>query len=341
MILHKYFFVSSAISRKFYPTLVGIGTGTSACSFSTTKPAALFDLFKGKARTPKDFGKYSIVAPGSVSAKRSVPDHILKPPYAESMQPPPPPKEIQLHDDDSIARADVACKLARRVLNWIGTKLKVGMTTDEIDRLVHEKIIANEAYPSPLNYMGFPKSVCTSINNVACHGIPDDRQLEDGDIINVDITVYFNGYHGDCSETFLIGNVDNQGRELVEVTRKCLYEAIKGCKNYETFTNIGRIVETVAKSHGYDVVPAFAGHGIGTYFHGPPDIYHCQNSFSGFMRTGMIFTIEPIITQGTREVVILEDGWTAVTLDHARTAQFEETILINPQDATILTEVDD
>ncbi|CAB3383185.1 Hypothetical predicted protein [Cloeon dipterum] len=330
---------NTAWHRKISIVLLSRRNGADR-KFSTSKSAAIFDRFKSKPSNPKDFGKYSIVKPGNVSPQLIVPDHILKPPYAETAKPPYPPKEIEIHDDDSILSIYSACKLAKRVLHWIGTKLEVGMTTDEIDKLVHNKILANNAYPSPLNYLGFPKSVCTSINNVACHGIPDDRPLEDGDIINIDITVYFDGHHGDCSETFLIGNVDEKGRELVAIARKCLDEAIAGCANYETFSNIGNIIENIAKMNGYDVVPAFAGHGIGKYFHGPPDILHCRNNCSGTMKTGMIFTIEPIITPGSREVEIQEDGWTAIMVDNARTAQFEETILVCPTRATILTSLE-
>lgn len=148
------------------------------------------------------------------------------------------------------------------------------MTTEEVDKFVHTKAIENNAYPSPLRYCGFPKSVCTSVNNVACHGIPDDRPLMDGDIINVDITVFLNGYHGDCSKTFLIGNVDERGRYLVEHNEKCLEETIKCCRPNQPFNAIGKSISSYAAKHDLRSVPAFIGHGIGSFFHGPPEIFH-------------------------------------------------------------------
>nr|CAD7457988.1 unnamed protein product [Timema tahoe] len=215
---------------------------------------------------------------------------------------------------------------------------QVGKTTDDIDKLVHKLAIDNEAYPSPLHYKGFPKSVCTSVNNVACHGIPDDRPLEDGDIINIDVTVYLNGFHGDCSSTFLVGNVDEKGRKLVQVTKECLYRAIEHCKPGRFFNSLGEEIENTARKFGLTVIPAFAGHGIGSYFHGPPDIYHCYNSYPGRMLPGMTFTIEPVIAQGSENIVILEDGWTAVTEDTGRAAQFEHTVLITETGVEVLTQ---
>ncbi|XP_076062196.1 methionine aminopeptidase 1D, mitochondrial isoform X2 [Oratosquilla oratoria] len=231
-----------------------------------------------------------------------------------------------------------ACILARKTLNEVRDSIQVGMTTDAIDAIVHETAINNGAYPSPLNYRGFPKSVCTSVNNVACHGIPDDRPLQDGDILSVDVTVYLNGYHGDCCETFLVGEVDAAGEDLVEAARKCRDEAIAICAPGVHFAAIGHKVEEVAYQNNYTIVPAFIGHGIGSYFHGPPDIYHCYNSYPGSMEEGMTFTIEPILTQGSQDAIILEDGWTAVMLDNARAAQFEHTVLITSSGHEILTD---
>lgn len=150
----------------------------------------------------------------------------------------------------------------------------MGITTDEIDSFVHENIIAAKAYPSPLRYAGFPKSICTSVNNVACHGIPDDRPLQDGDIVNVDVTVFLNGFHGDCSKTFLVGNVDERGIYLVKKTEECLLGCISLCKPNEDFNKIGNYVHAFCKEFGLNSIPAFIGHGIGSYFHGPPEILH-------------------------------------------------------------------
>jgi methionyl aminopeptidase len=185
--------------------------------------------------------------------------------------------------------------------------------------------------------MGFPKSVCTSVNNVACHGIPDDRKLLDGDIVNIDVTVFYNGYHGDCSRTFLVGNVDDRGRYLVNATEECLNEAIRCCGPGQFICKIGQTIARYAKKMELEVMPAFIGHGIGSYFHGPPEILHFDNDYPGLMLPGMTFTIEPILTLGCEEVEILEDLWTAVSVDNARSAQFEHTILITDSGCDILT----
>ncbi|MCL4122943.1 UNVERIFIED_CONTAM: hypothetical protein GTU68_020124 [Idotea baltica] len=230
-----------------------------------------------------------------------------------------------------------ACQIARLVLDEVAKHLAVGLTNAEIDKIVHDKAIEAESYPSPLNYRGFPKSCCTSVNNVACHGIPDSRSLEDGDIVSVDVTVFHKGFHGDCCETFEIGDVDGPGKHLVEVARRCRDEAIGICGPGVPFSDIGTMVEGIAREECLTVVPAFIGHGIGTYFHGPPDIYHCFNDYPGLMKPGMTFTVEPILTQGNKEALILEDGWTVVMMDNARAAQFEHTILITEHGHEILT----
>ncbi|CAG9766341.1 unnamed protein product [Ceutorhynchus assimilis] len=284
-----------------------------------------------------NFGNYALVHPGKVSSRKTVPDHIPKPSYHLDGEPKETIAYPEVKNAEQIQRMRESCKLAATVLKTIGESISVGQTTDEIDTLVHNLCIKHQAYPSPLNYKHFPKSVCTSVNNVTCHGIPDDRPLEDGDIINVDITVFYNGYHGDCSKTFLIGNVDDEGKRLVEATEHCLDEAIKICKPGTYFRDIGYFIEKKAAEMRYNIVPAFVGHGIGHYFHGPPDIYHIRNAYPGKMEPGMTFTIEPILTQGEELIEILEDDWTAVTVDEARTAQFEHTILITQSGADILT----
>nr|XP_020039508.1 methionine aminopeptidase 1D, mitochondrial isoform X1 [Castor canadensis] len=195
---------------------------------------------------------------------------------------------------------------------------EVDMTTEEIDALVHQEIIRHNAYPSPLGYGGFPKSVCTSVNNVLCHGIPDSRPLQDGDIINIDVTVYYNGYHGDTSETFLVGNVDECGKKLVEVARRCRDEAIAVCRAGAPFSVIGNTISCITHQNGLQVCPHFVGHGIGSYFHGHPEIWHHANDNDLPMEEGMAFTIEPIITEGSPEFKVLEDAWTVVSLDNQR-----------------------
>lgn len=283
------------------------------------------------------FGKYNVVSPGNVSPMLTVPEEIEKPSYSSSGKPGPSPDFAEIKNVHQIHKMMDSCKLAADILKKVENIIKVGIKTDEIDIFVFNSCLANNAYPSPLNYNHFPKSVCTSINNVACHGIPDDRPLEDGDIINVDITVYYNGYHGDCSKTFLVGNVDDEGKQLVEATKVCLNEAISICKPGTYFRDIGFCIQEKAEKLGFQIIPSFIGHGIGSYFHGPPDIYHMKNNYPGRMESGMTFTIEPILTQGDQYIVILDDNWTAITEDNARTAQFEHTVAITDTGVEILT----
>lgn len=203
---------------------------------------------------------------------------------------------------------------------------------------MHAACLAAGAYPSPLRYNGFPKSVCTSVNNVACHGIPDDRPLVAGDVINVDVTVFRDGVHGDCSRTFHVGHAncavvaaDDRGRFLVDATERCLAAGIAVCAAGTPLRAIGCTIDRVARELGVRVVPAFAGHGIGRYFHGAPQVLHYYNAEDDavLMRPGMVFTVEPVITLGgDEEVELQEDGWTAMMVDGARTAQMEHTVLI-------------
>ncbi|KAM4697469.1 methionine aminopeptidase 1D, mitochondrial isoform 3-T3 [Rhinophrynus dorsalis] len=216
---------------------------------------------------------------------------------------------------------------------------QVGMTTEAVDALVHENIIIHNAYPSPLGYGGFPKSVCTSVNNVVCHGIPDSRPLQDGDIINIDVTVYFQGYHGDTSETFLVGNVDKRGQVLVDVARRCRDEAIAQCLPGAPLSVIGNTISRIARENDFQVCPYFVGHGIGSFFHGHPEIWHHENDNCLRMEEGMAFTIEPIIMEGSPDYKILKDKWTAVSTDNKRSAQFEHTIVITSGGAEILTKL--
>ncbi|KZC05799.1 Methionine aminopeptidase 1D, mitochondrial [Dufourea novaeangliae] len=268
---------------------------------------------------------------------RKVPGYIPKPSYSQSSVPRQSPEKVEIKDKNQIKCMRDSCYFARKVLTRIKEYVKPGVTTDELDVIAHEMIISNGAYPSPLNYRRFPKSICTSINNVACHGIPDSRPLQNGDILNIDVTVFLNGYHGDCSQMFEVGECDKEAKRLISITEVCLNEAINICKPNENFCHIGSVIEDIANKNGYHILPAFAGHGIGTYFHGPPDILHFANSDPGKMLTGMTFTIEPILTPGSWEVEILEDGWTAVTVDNSRTSQSEHTILITDSGCEVLT----
>ncbi|XP_074274809.1 methionine aminopeptidase 1B, chloroplastic-like isoform X2 [Silene latifolia] len=275
--------------------------------------------------------------PGKVSPTLPVPDHILKPPYVGSLEMPELSSEYQMHDSEGIVRMRKACELAARVLDYAGTLVRPSVTTDEIDKAVHQMIVDNGAYPSPLGYGGFPKSVCTSVNECMCHGIPDSRQLQDGDIINIDVTVYLNGYHGDTSKTYLCGNVSEPMKKLVKVTEECLEKGITLCKDGVSFKEIGKKISEHAEKHNYSVVERFVGHGVGTVFHSEPFIYHHKNDYPGEMLEGMTFTIEPILTMGSIDYITWADKWTTVTADGGPAAQFEHSILITKTGAEILT----
>ncbi|CAO2597101.1 Methionine aminopeptidase 1D, mitochondrial [Lemmus lemmus] len=282
---------------------------------------------------------HNVVSPAAVSPAHPVPEHIKKPDYVTTGVVPDWGDSIEVKTEDQIRGLREACQLARHILLLAGKSLKVDMTTEEIDALVHREIISHDAYPSPLGYGRFPKSVCTSVNNVLCHGIPDSRPLQDGDIINIDVTVYYNGYHGDTSETFLVGNVDECGKKLVEVARRCRDEAIAACRAGAPFSVIGNTISRITHQHGLQVCPHFVGHGIGSYFHGHPEIWHHANDNDLPMEEGMAFTIEPIITEGSPEFKVMEDEWTVVSLDNQRSAQFEHTVLITARGVEILTKL--
>lgn len=274
---------------------------------------------------------------GKVSLRLPVPDHIQKPPYTSSTLLPEISSEYQIHNAESIAHMRAACELAAQVLDNAGTLVKPSVTTNEIDEAVHQMIIDAGAYPSPLGYGSFPKSVCISVNECMCHGIPDSRQLQDGDIINIDVTVYLNGYHGDTSKTFLCGNVNDATKRLVKVTEECLHLGISVCKDGAPFRKIGKMISEHAEKFGYGVVDRFVGHGVGTVFHSEPLIFHHRNDKPGTMVECQTFTIEPILTLGSTECITWKDNWTTLTADGSPSAQFEHTILITRTGAEILT----
>ena len=284
---------------------------------------------------------YEVVFPENVSFQRSfneLPKNISIPNYAQSGMPSPfEGNSPEIKTTEVIEKMKTACKLASKILKSAGELAKPGIKTEKIDNFVFEMATQNGAYPSPLNYRGFPKSVCTSVNNCACHGIPDSRELLEGDIINIDVTVFLDGVHGDCSKTFAVGEIDDKAAKLIKTTEECLQIGIETCKPGALYHNIGSQIEAHAVKNGFNIIPMFAGHGIGSYFHGPPDIFHCGNSYPGHMEAGVTFTIEPLLSEGTGQVAILEDDWTAVTLDHSRTAQVEHTILITDTGYEILT----
>uniref|UniRef100_A0A8C1G6W9 Methionine aminopeptidase n=1 Tax=Cyprinus carpio TaxID=7962 RepID=A0A8C1G6W9_CYPCA len=267
---------------------------------------------------------------------------VSSPDYVSSSKVPEWPDYIEIKDEEQIQGLRRAYQLARHILLLAGKSLKVGMTTDEIDFIVHQEAICHNAYPSTLHYGGFPKSVCTSVNHVVCRGIPDSRPLQVGDSIIIDVTVYLEGYHGDPSETFLIGSVNEHGRKLVDVARQCRDQAIPACGPGQPLCVTGNTISTIANSNEFCVCPYFIDHGIGTYFHGYPEIWHHDDFFFFFffwwwfmllcsftandiglqMEQGMSFTI------GSSEFKILRDKWTAVSVDHKRSAKFEHTVVI-------------
>jgi methionyl aminopeptidase len=232
----------------------------------------------------------------------------------------------------------VAGRIAAQAMAEVAKNITPGVTTDELDRIGHEFMLDHGAYPSTLGYRGFPKSLCTSINEVICHGIPDDTVVRDGDIINIDITAFKDGVHGDTDATYLVGEVDEESRLLVERTREALARAIKAVRPGRRLNVIGRVIESYAKRFGYGVVRDFTGHGIGTTFHSGLIVPHYDDAnASTVIETGMTFTIEPMLTLGTIEYDIWPDNWTVVTKDRKRTAQFEHTLLVTDDGAEILT----
>ncbi|KAG0225107.1 Methionine aminopeptidase 1D, chloroplastic/mitochondrial [Actinomortierella wolfii] len=268
------------------------------------------------AKEDNPFGRFSRVVPTSLKlgvdppdVNSLVPAHILRPHYALKGTPSEWAVGIPIHTAESIQGCREAGQLAKEILQLGGTLVKPGVSTEEIDRILHEAIIARGAYPSPLNYMGFPKSICTSVSNVIAHGIPDHRRLEDGDIINLDITVYLNGYHGDTSATFLVGNVDKPGRDLVERTKEALDKAIEICAPGVPFNQIGKTIQAVADKYGYTISQEFS-----------------DNEEEGEMEAGMIFTIEPMFCQGSAVGMQWPDRWTVSTADGGRSAQWEHTV---------------
>lgn len=230
-------------------------------------------------------------------------------------------------------------KLAAQTLEYIAPFVVVGVSTEEINTLCHDFIIKHGAYPSPLNYHGFPKSVCTSLNEVICHGIPTKSEiLKDGDILNIDVTTYLNKFHGDTNKTFLVGNVSPEVKKLVDVTYQCMREAIKVVRPGGHIGDIGAVIQEIAHAHGYSVVEDYCGHGIGREFHEAPQVVHVGKRGTGAeMKPGMTFTIEPMINLGVKEGKVLKDGWTVVTRDKKWSAQFEHTILVTPEGHEILT----
>ncbi len=279
----------------------------------------------------------SAVAPAVISARRPVPAHIPRPEYVDK----PGPERFtgsEVKDAETIEKMRVAGRLAAQARELVGAAIVPGVTTDELDRIGHEFLCDHHAYPSTLGYRGFPKSLCSSVNEVVCHGIPDARVVEDGDIVNIDITAYLDGVHGDTNATFLAGDVDEESRLLVERTREALERGIKAVKPGRRINVIGRVIESYARRFGYGVVRDFTGHGVGTAFHSGLVIPHYDaEQYDDMIEVGMTFTIEPMLNLGTHEWTMWDDDWTVVTKDLRRSAQFEHTLLVTPTGAEVLT----
>ncbi|KAF8921336.1 peptidase M24, structural domain-containing protein [Mucidula mucida] len=278
-----------------------------------------------------------------LSGKRAVPDHIPRPEYADDGKPMAevrasgsPPTILTLEEQEKMR---TVCKLGREILDLAASHVKPGITTDEIDEIVHNATIERNSYPSPLNYRNYPKSTCTSVNEVICHGIPDQRKLKNGDIINIDISLYYDGFHADLNATYGVGEIDEESKKLIRTTRECLDEAIKICKPGALFRDIGKVIEPIARANGCATVRNYTGHGVNALFHCPPNIPHyAKNKAVGTMKPGMAFTIEPMINLGTNwGDTHWPDNWTATTTDGKRSAQFEETLLITETGVEVLT----
>jgi len=279
----------------------------------------------------------STLMPGTLSPILPVPDGIDRPEYVGR---PLPARYTgpEVKDSGTIERMRVAGRIAAQALEEVGRHVAPGVTTDDLDRIGHDFLCGQGAYPSTLGYKNFPKSLCTSVNEVVCHGIPDTTVLTDGDIVNVDITAFIGGVHGDTDATFLVGDVDEESRLLVERTREAMMRAIRAVAPGRPISVIGRVIESYARRFGYGVVRDFTGHGIGTAFHSGLVIPHYDDpGFDTVMEPGMTFTIEPMLNLGTAEWDMWDDGWTVVTLDRKRSAQFEHTILVTEDGNEILT----
>jgi methionyl aminopeptidase len=267
---------------------------------------------------------------------RKVPAHIARPEYVGKKT--PRTGEPDVKPAEMIERMRVAGRIAAQALEEVGRHVRPGVTTDELDQIGHDFLLRHDAYPSTLGYRGFPKSLCTSINEVICHGIPDDTVLRDGDIVNVDITAFIDGVHGDTDATFFVGDVDEESRLLVERTREAMMRGIRAVAPGRPLNAIGRVIQSYARRFGYGVVRDFTGHGIGTTFHSGLIVPHYYDpKVRVVMETGMTFTIEPMLTLGTIDYEVWADGWTVVTNDRKRTAQFEHTILVTDDGHEILT----
>lgn len=275
---------------------------------------------------------------GPISGARAVPSAITRPEYV-GKQAPSEYTGTNIYGAHEVELIRESGRIAARAVEAVGLSIRAGITTDQLDAIGHEYIVAHDAYPSTLGYRGYPKSVCTSINEVICHGIPDDTVLEDGDIINIDITAFKNGVHGDLSKTFIVGTASAEATDLVERTREALNRGIKAVAPGRAINVIGRAIESYAKRFGYGVVRDFTGHGVGEAFHSGLIVphYDAAPNYSDEIEVGMVFTIEPMLTLGSYQWDLWADDWTVTTRDKSLTAQFEHTLVVTERGADILT----
>eukprot|EP00632_Arachnochrysis_sp_CCMP2950_P015791 CAMPEP_0185688750 /NCGR_PEP_ID=MMETSP1164-20130828/28_1 /TAXON_ID=1104430 /ORGANISM="Chrysoreinhardia sp, Strain CCMP2950" /LENGTH=438 /DNA_ID=CAMNT_0028355209 /DNA_START=45 /DNA_END=1361 /DNA_ORIENTATION=- len=339
----------------------GFGASSRAASSSSSRKKKAASALGGrrppsklaKARKSSSFASRTLLRPaedrrvaGAVGPRRKVPSSIARPDYALTGTPASslvdslrPPWMIETKTAADVDKMRVAGRLAREVLDLTGRAVAPGMTTDALDAIAHAAILERGAYPSPLNYHGYPKSICTSVNEIICHGIPDDVPLAEGDIVNLDVTVYYDGFHGDCSEMFFVGDdVDEESQRLVAVTYDAWRAAIDSCAVGKPFAEIGAVIEDFVTPFGYASVKQFCGHGIGRTFHTAPNVLHYRNAEpNGVMAEGQVFTIEPMICEGTQDADMWDDNWTAATKDLGRSAQFEHTLLMTADGAVPLT----
>ena len=279
----------------------------------------------------------AVLVPGTISPIRSVPPAITRPEYVGKAHP-SPWTGGDVKDTDTIERMRIAGGLAAQAMEAAAGHVRPGVTTDELDRVGHEFLCDHGAYPSTLGYRGFPKSLCTSVNEVICHGIPDSTVLVEGDIVNIDVTAFILGVHGDTDATYLVGEVDEISRGLIDRTREAMMRGVRAVAPGREVSVIGRVIETYARRFGYGTVHDFTGHGIGEAFHSGLAIPHYDEPrATTVMEVGMTFTIEPMLTLGTIDYDVWDDGWTVVTKDRRRSAQFEHTVAVTPTGADILT----
>jgi methionyl aminopeptidase len=285
---------------------------------------------------PKDSAGHLI--PGRVSPMRPVPSRIPRPEYVGRPGPAPYTRG-DVYTPDEVELIRESGRIAAQTIALVGEAVRPGVTTEELDVIGHEFLLANDAYPSTLGYRGYPKSICSSVNEVICHGIPDDTVIEEGDIVNIDITAYKNGFHGDSNQTFIAGTASDEVTQLVDRTREALARGIKAVAPGRQVNVIGRAIESYAKRFGYGVVRDFTGHGVGAAFHTGLIIphYDAAPAYDDVMEPGMVFTIEPMLTLGTHEWEMWADDWTVVTRDRSLTAQFEHTLVVTDRGAEILT----